>query len=182
MICVVAGLFVADFIWFGYLPLQRRLTALNRAKAAQDRLIVKATLQRQQLPVLEEQLQQLQTLVADFEANVPTQRSLGVFLQQIANLMSEHNLSEQVVTPGKEIKADGLSCIPVGMQCTGRLVQIFEFYKRLQGLDRLVRIEQVRLTNDTDFSGQVSMQTKAFIYYRPQVGSNRELSLVSGKT
>ena len=50
--------------------------------------------------------------------------------------------------------------------CKGSLKQIFEFYKALQGLDRLVRIEQVKLVNDNDFSGRVSMHTEAVIYYR----------------
>jgi hypothetical protein len=29
----------------------------------------------------------------------------------------------------------------------------------------LVRIEQVELVNEADFGGEVSVQTKAFIYY-----------------
>jgi Tfp pilus assembly protein PilO len=56
------------------------------------------------------------------------------------------------------------------MQGKGRLKQIFEFFGRLQSLDRLVRIEQVKLVNDRDFSGEVSMQTKAVIYYRTEAG------------
>ena len=48
--------------------------------------------------------------------------------------------------------------------------QVFEFYKSLQGLDRLVRLEPVKLAHDSDFSGEVSSQTKAVIYYRTQAG------------
>jgi hypothetical protein len=62
------------------------------------------------------------------------------------------------------------------MQCKGRLTQIFEFYKQLQKLDRLVRIEQVKLVNDSSFEGEVSMETKLVIYYWPTVDSVRNLS------
>jgi len=172
---------VADFVLFGYLPLKNRLKAIKQAGTAQNSVIAKAATQRERLPAIRQQLQGLQRVVADFEVNVPAQKSIGVFLQQIANLMSQYNLSEQVVAPGKEIKGGGLNCIPVDVQCKGKLAQIFEFYKRLQGLDRLVRIEQVSLTNDTDFSGQVSMQTMAVIYYRPQGESNRVFSGASEK-
>jgi hypothetical protein len=48
------------------------------------------------------------------------------------------------------------------------LAKIFEFYKQLQSLDRLVRVEQVKLENDGDFSGEVTMQTKTVIYYRAE--------------
>jgi Tfp pilus assembly protein PilO len=106
---------------------------------------------------------------------VPAQKSIGEFLQQIADLMSQYNLSEQVVAPSREIKGDSLNCIPIDVQCKGKLAQMFDFYKRLQDLDRLVRIERVTLTNDTDLSGQVSMQTQAVIYYRLQGESSKVL-------
>jgi len=54
------------------------------------------------------------------------------------------------------------------MQCKGGVEQIFEFFKSLQNLDRLVRIEQIKLVNDQDFTGQASMQTKAVVYYRAE--------------
>lgn len=181
IICIVAGLLVADFVLFGYLPLKNRLEAIKQARAAQNTVIAKAATQRERLPAIRQQLQGLQRVVTDFEANVPAQKSIGEFLQQIANLMSQYNLSEQVVAPSKEIKGDGLNCIPIDMQCKGRLAQMFEFYECLQDLDRLVRIEHVTLTNDPDLSGQVNMQTRAVIYYRPQGESNRVFSRASEK-
>jgi len=173
-ICVVAVMLVADFLWFGCLPLHKATKAINQTKAALALAIVKGTAGSRQMPALSEQLQKLQAAVSNYEVNVPSQRALGVFLQQLANLMTEHGLTEQVVAPGMEIKADGLNCIPIDMQCKGRLTQVFEFYKRLQRLDRLVRIEQAKFTNDNSFDGQVNMQTKVVIYYRPEVEPDRE--------
>lgn len=167
-ICVVAVMLIADFLWFGCLPLWKTMRAIKQTKAALRVVITKGTVGNRQLPVLKEQLQKLQGAVSNYEVNVPTQRDLGGFLQQIANLMTDHNFSEQVVAPSKEIEADGLSCIPIKIKCKGRLAQVFQFYKRLQRLDRLVRVEQVKLVNDSDFSGEVSMETQAVIYYRPE--------------
>ena len=169
-ICVVAGVMVGGFVLFRYLPLQKRIKAIGQKRAAQTLAVAKAWRQRGQLPVLKEQLLKLQRAVGSHEANIPAQRALGAFLHRIANLMNEHHLKEQVIAPGKEIEVDELNCVPVEMQCKGRLKQIFEFYRRMQELDRLVRIEQVKLVNDNDFSGEVSMRTKAFIYYRPEAG------------
>jgi len=167
-ICVVAGVMVAGFVLFRYLPLQKRVKAIGQKRAAQTLAVAKAWRQSEQLPVLKEQLLKMQGAVGNHEANIPTQMELGVFLHRIANLMNEHHLKEQVIAPGKEIEVDELNCIPVNIQCKGGLKQIFEFYRRMQGLDRLIRIEQLKLVNDNDFSGEVSMQTKAFIYYRPE--------------
>ncbi len=89
-----------------------------------------------------------------------------MFLHRIADLMRENGLEDQFVEPGKEIKTESVNCIPVNMRCKGELSELFRFFESLQNLDRLVRIEEVRLLNDRDFAGQISMQTKAVVYYR----------------
>lgn len=168
VICVVAVAMVGGFVLFRYLPLRKRIKAVEQARTEQRLAIVRASAERGQLPALKEQLLELERAVGNYEANVPGQRAIGAFLHKIANLMSEHNLSGQLIQPGNEIEMEELNCIPVNVQCKGRLKQIFEFLRSVQGLDRLVRIEQVKLENDGDFSGEVSMQTKASIYYKPR--------------
>lgn len=169
-ICVIAVLLVADFILFGYLPSYRRLKELEQAKAKQGLTIAEAQRRSGQLPILKGRLLELQKATVNHERQIPDNRDLGVFLQRIANLMNEHNLKEQQVQPGSEIEGEVLNCIPVNMQCKGKLAQIFEFYRRLQEMGRLVRIEQVKLVNDSGFNGEVSMQTSASVYYRTQAG------------
>lgn len=148
-----------------YLPLRKRAQAVKLTKAAKMLAVSKGRAQREQLPVLEEQLLRLGQSIGEYEARIPRQRELGAFLHKIADLMDEHNLKEQVIKPGGQLKSEELNCIPVDMQCKGRLGEMFEFYKRLRALDRLVRIEQVKLTNDCNFSGEVTMETRAVIYY-----------------
>jgi Tfp pilus assembly protein PilO len=167
-ICVAAGAIVAAFVLFCYRPLRQRIKAAEKTRAAQTLAITKASMERVQMPVIKEQLLKLQRTVGNYKANIPAQNDFGVFLQQIADLMNKHNLKEQVIAPGKEIAVKGLNCIPVDMQCKGTLAQVFEFQKQMQRLDRLVRIEHIKLANDSDFTGEVSLQTKVVIYYRPQ--------------
>ncbi|MHC4544037.1 MAG: type 4a pilus biogenesis protein PilO [Planctomycetota bacterium] len=167
-ICVAAGAIVVAFVLFCYRPLRQRIKAVEQTKAAQTLAITKASMERAQMPVIREQLLKLQRTVGNYKANIPAQNDFGVFLQQIADLMNEHNLKEQVIAPHKEMVVKELNCIPVDVQCKGKLAQVFEFYKRMQRLDRLIRIEQVKLANDSDFSGDVSMRTKVVIYYRPK--------------
>jgi len=168
VICVVAGTMIVAFVLFSYLPLRQKIKTVELTKTAQTLAISKASRERVKLPAIKEQLLKLKRTVASYKVSIPDKRGLGLFLQQIADLMSKHNLREQVIAPGKEIAVKELSCIPVDMQCKGTLAKVFEFHKQMQKLDRLIRIEQVKLANDNDFSGEVSMQTKVVIYYRPQ--------------
>jgi len=170
MICVVAGVVVCIFMLFWYLPLHRKIDAIRQTKTAQSLVIAKGAADSRQLLLMREQLLELQTRLTNYEANIPDKNTFGGFLGRLADLMNENDLKEQEITPGEEIKVDKFNCIPVTMRCKGKLTQIFKLYRQLQTLDRLVRIEQVKLSNDRNFSGQVSMETKAFIYYRAKVG------------
>ena len=166
----MAGVVVCIFMLFWYLPLHKKIKAIRQTKAAQALAIAKGAADSKQLPMMKEQLLELQARLANYEANIPQQNTFGGFLGRIADLMNENNLTEQEITPEGEIKADKFNCIPVTMRCKGKLIQIFKLYRQLQRLDRLVRIELVKLSNDSNFSGQVSMETKAFIYYRAKAG------------
>jgi len=168
VICVVAGAMIVAFVLFSYLPLRQKIKTVELTKTAQTLAISKASMERVKLPAIKEQLLKLKRTVGNYKVGIPAKRGLGLFLQQIADLMSKHNLREQAIAPGKEIVVKELSCIPVDMQCKGTLAQVYEFHKQMQRLDRLIRIEQVKLANDNDFSGEVSMETKVVIYYKPQ--------------
>jgi Tfp pilus assembly protein PilO len=169
-ICVVAGVIVCVFMLFGYLPLCKRIEAVNQAKAAQTLAIAQGAADSKRLPLLEEQLLKLQNKLGNYKANIPEQNTFGGFLGSVTDLMNENNLKEQEITPSEKVKADQFNCIPVGIRCKGELTQIFKLYRQLQTLDRLIRIEQVKLSNDGGYKGQVSMETKAIIYYRAKVG------------
>ncbi|MHC4259258.1 MAG: type IV pilus inner membrane component PilO [Planctomycetota bacterium] len=166
VICIAAAAMVLGFVLLRYQPLRGKIKAVEQTSAVQRLAIAKASAEREQLPILEDELLKLQKVVSKYQANIPDDRDIGAFLQKIADLMNEHNLGDQRVQPRQEIEAEGLSCIPVSMQCRGKLQQVFEFFRALQLLDRSVRIEHVEFENDSDFSGEVSMKAETIIYYR----------------
>jgi Tfp pilus assembly protein PilO len=170
IICIAAGVVVCVFLLFWYRPLHNQMKTIRQTEAAQALVIAKGTADGKQLPLLKEQLLQLQASLGSYEANIPEKNTFGGFLGRITDLMNQNNLKEQQVTPGEEVKTDKFNCIPVNICCKGELIQIFRLYRQLQTLDRLIRIEQVKLSNDSNYKGQVSMETKAVIYYRAKVG------------
>jgi len=164
----IAALFCADFVFYGYMPSHKRLQSLREAESQQRRLIETAAVQGKELPALKVRLANVEQIVEHYESDVPQEVSLGLFLQEIARTMTEHHLTDQVVVPGKEVESGGVGCVPVHVNCRGSLKDLFGFFHDLQGMDRLVRIEKVILQNDRDFTGRVSMDTDAVIFYRPQ--------------
>jgi Tfp pilus assembly protein PilO len=161
---VIAALFVCDFVACGFIPARQRLLALERACMQQRKTIAMAAAEGAELPGLERRLRDMKQTVEGFDLRVPADRGSGTFLQQITGLMTDCRLVEQVVLPGKEVKTDDLDCIPIHVACKGTLANMFRFFTRLQSLDRLVRIEKVAMDNDTDLTGQISLQVEAVIF------------------
>lgn len=170
LICGAALALLGGFVFFGYMPLQERLLQVRQVKSDNELLISSALEHKNQFSALKVELEELKDTIFNYDSNIPRKRELGVFLQQIAELINKYELGEQVVQPGVETVSGDLRCIPIKIQCKGSLPRIFDFYSSLQRLDRMVRIENVKLVNNKDYSGQVSMQTTAVIYYKPEGG------------
>lgn len=161
-----AGLLLLGFVFIIHLPLREKMKTVESKIALMKLVVEEAKNQKKELPVLRKQLEQLQAATLEYEQKLPEQRELGSFLQKIAGLMNKHNLKNQFIEPDKEIETEELNCAPVSMKCTGTLAQIFEFYKSLQRLDRLIRIQSVSLDKKNNIDGEVNMDTKAVIYYQ----------------
>jgi len=168
LIVCTAVLMTVGFVFLRYVPLKKKVAAVESRYLQVHNDITEAAVHRQQLPQLKHQLGELRESCGNYEQRIPGERELGVFLHTIARLMNRHNLKEQLIQPGAEAGCGDLKLIPINMQCRGKLSEIFEFYKSLKELDRLVRIEGVSLSNDKDFTGNIKMQTKAAVYYRPE--------------
>jgi len=82
--------------------------------------------------------------------------------------MNRNNLRDQLVAPDAEAGAGKLMCIPVRMQCSGSMKQIFDFFRAVEGLERIIRIEQVQFKNTAELTGAVSMHAVANVYYQAQ--------------
>jgi Tfp pilus assembly protein PilO len=173
---IITGLFVCDFVLCGYIPSQQRLRTLRQAQAEQRKVIAMAAAQSVALSGLEQRLRDMERRIEGFDHRVPVDRTLGTFLQQIAGIMKDCHLVDQVVLPGTEVKTEALNCIPIHVACHGTLASTFRFFTKLQSLDRLVRIENVRLENDPDLTGQLGAQIEAVIFEqaaRPRTNEGR---------
>lgn len=165
-VCVIAGLFLSDFILCGYLPSHQRLTSLLQAREHQRTMIGMAAAQEAELPNLRARLRDTEAIVARFDACVPADKALAAFLQRITAVMAEHTLTDPVVLPGKELETGDLGCIPIEMTCEGTLTNLFCFFNTIRTLDRMVRIENVALENDEELSGKLTMRAQAHIFYQ----------------
>jgi len=165
-IFIIAVVVIGGFFLFRYLPLQKEMKSVKKAKAEQMLTIAKGVSDSMQLSLFVDQLQGMRSKLENYEQKIPKQRDHGLFMQQIFELMKQNSLKEQVIEPRQEIEAEGLKCIPMNMECKGGLAQIYNFYKQLQKQDRLIRFKQIKFENSSAFNGEVSMEAEIVIFYR----------------
>jgi Tfp pilus assembly protein PilO len=154
------------FVFFQFMPLNKKVRSL---KAANVDLITKntaASAKLKDLPRLYEEIKQVKEQTKNLDVKIPVGRSHGSFLQELTSVMEQQGLTELVVQPDMETEIAERSCIPVRIRCKGELIQIFQFFKALEKFERIVQAEEVLLTSDNKFDGDVTMQAKVNIFYR----------------
>ena len=162
----LSAVILCGFGVFQYIPMVRQKHAILEGMAQQDQLSEKICSQSALLPELEQREKQLQEKLIPFTKKVPQARQFSQLWQQIADVMNECKLTDQLVQPGKELKSDQLCSIPLTLECRGSLKQVFAFFQAMEDMDRLVRFEEVKFENDSDFNALVKLNAKANVYYQ----------------
>ena len=172
IIFALAVVIVAGFIGFRYYPLARSAKAAEYTATGQLTMIAQTNENIRQLPELRRDIDELCRATGNYDKKIPQERQFADLWRQIAEVMNKHNLQNQLVQPGAEIKGEKVNCIPISIKCEGSFKQIFELLQSLQGLQRLIRIESLNLANDNDFTGSIKMQADAKVYYQAYESGN----------
>ena len=162
----LSAVMLCGFGVFQYIPMVRQKHAILEGMAQQDQLSEKICSQSALLPELKQREKQLQEKLIPFTKKVPQTRQFSQLWQQIADVMNECKLTDQLVQPGKELKSDQLCSIPLTLECRGSLKQLFAFFQAMEDMDRLIRFEEVKFENDSDFNALVKLNAKANVYYQ----------------
>ena len=172
IIVVSAMLVIAGFCIFRLIPARKQSLALKQAKADSQSQAAANVARAAQIPYLREKLQDMHDRIGNYDARIPQGRNFAQLFEQIASVMNEHDLTDQLVQPNAEILGDELNCIPISIKCKGSLEQIFELFGSLSNFDRLINIHSLKLTGDKDRSGIVEMAAEANVYYHPTEENN----------
>ena len=168
----IIGITAVIILCFGVLrfyPLGRRLANIRRTRGQQIAAVAQVRQYTMDIPALRRQADDLRVKLADYDLRIPSDRRFADLWHRIAEAMNRQNLQDQVVQPGRETTSQIVGCIPITIQCSGTLEQIFEFLKSLSDFERLIRIEELQLQNDADYSGRIKLDATARVYYQAAV-------------
>ena len=147
-------------------PLLARTKQLKITKSNQVTENANIRAQMIELPKIGEKMRNLRLEVGEYSNKIPHSRDFAALWDQIAAMMKSLNLKDQLFQPDKEVLGSEINSISITIKCSGSFPQLFEFFKLLEDFERVVRIEQIKLTNSGTDSGQVTMDAKVKIYYQ----------------
>jgi len=168
LIVAVGVALIAGFGGYRFSALWQQRKALDDSVEQSRQTLAEIHRQSARLPGLEKELAEKRRQAEAFDRRIPAGRSFAELWRQIAEVMNAHRLIDQTVQPGAAVEDAQLGAIPLTLSCSGAMQDIYAFFKAMEQQDRLIRFEQVELTNDGNFSGVVKLTAKARLYYQPE--------------
>ena len=176
IIIVVAVISIGGFGVLRYLPLASKTREIKAARTEFLNGDEQVKKQARQLPVLNAKIDKLKEKIGDYDKKIPHGRRFASLYDEIAAVMNKHNLTEQLIQPGVEISGPEISTIPIVLNCSGSLNDIFEFFRSIELFDRLIRIENLEMKSESD-QDIVSVKADALVYYRKYLASNQDIRI-----
>jgi hypothetical protein len=113
-------------------------------------------------------MQQRVALDETIAQNQSTLQEIQTKEMKLPELANQCRLTDQLVQPGQPIETEQLGTIPLTLACSGTTQDIYAFFRTIEQWDRLIRFEQVELSNDNTFGGCVKLIAKARLYYQAE--------------
>jgi Tfp pilus assembly protein PilO len=123
---------------------------------------------------LEQELAQLRELADGGMTPIPPDADVAGLIGRLSRMFDDAQLGEREVTTGQPAQLDEASALPMSVSVQGPFPSILGVLMRIESLDRLVRIERLRLTGlhsrkgPVDRSGEVRASVQVEVFYAPR--------------
>ncbi len=169
---IIMGTALAVILGFGgfwFYPLAGKSMDIKEMRIIQQTATAQVEQYNALVPSLRKQVDQLTKKTADFNVRIPDNQQFADLWQQIADVMTTHDLEEQIIEPGAEIVGESITRIPLTIKCSGTISQIFGMLQSLDSFERTISLDKVELINDKDFVGKIKLIASANVYYGCQL-------------
>jgi|TARA_B100001964_G_C13886901_1_gene445454 Tfp pilus assembly protein PilO len=98
-------------------------------------------------PELVKQVKSMRARYKNFDRRLPDRQELGGFLKELSGYLGDDNFSEQLIEPGSPTREDLFHTLPIIMRFKGSYLTSVDFFKRIDKMERLTRIQKLKITN-----------------------------------
>ncbi|MHC4717052.1 MAG: type IV pilus inner membrane component PilO [Planctomycetota bacterium] len=103
----------------------------------------------------------------DWNRRLPESQELAGFLREISGNLADEDLSRPMIAPGDPTRGSLYNVLPITMKFEGNFLALAGFLRRVDGMTRLTRIEQLSIHPRQD-SNELSIVLGMNIYFTEQ--------------
>ena len=151
-----------------YQPATRQLERLN-GRIAQQRQELEATgREADAVPELEDQVNKYKSRLSQNDKKIPKQLEFDSFIRDINNIYQQTGVKKIDWAPSGVQKIDPVFATPVSMKFEGDFMNVYQFLKEIEEMDRLTRVQSLEIHCQDSQFGRVDVKMVMNIYYAPE--------------
>lgn len=157
-------IFIALFVWLVYIPKTASINEVTANIESVNSELSRAKIQRKKLP---EKRAEREKVTLQFEAAqklLPSDKEIPELLTKITELGTASNLDMSTFVPQTLRKKGFYAEIPISLQITGTYHDVAVFFERVGKMDRIMNIQNVRMTPVSDRSTTLNITCNAITY------------------
>jgi Tfp pilus assembly protein PilO len=77
---------------------------------------------------------------------LPVRQELGGFLRDISGHLGDEQFTDQLIEPGSPTREELFHTLPIIMRFKGSYLTSVDFFKRIDEMERLTRIQKLKIT------------------------------------
>ena len=106
------------------------------------------------VPELIKQVGAMRARYKDFDRRLPVRQELGGFLRNISAHLGDEKFSDQLIEPGSPTREDLFHTLPIIMRFKGSYLTSVDFFKRIDEMERLTRIQKLKIARKPAKGGE----------------------------
>lgn len=123
---------------------------------------------------MERKIEELQSAIKFFESKLPQQKQMDKVLKEIWQMAEANTLKVKTIKSLKGEQFAGYSEQSFALTVSGDFRHGFHaFLKRLETLDRIIRITQMKLDRDSERDGDITAHLTLSIFFEPDADTAR---------
>jgi Tfp pilus assembly protein PilO len=164
MTCIMVSLIVAFFL-FGYRPTNQRIRNLRAQNMDKVRLLEVNQGRAMNLPKLAWEVDNLRLKLEKNNKKLPKTPGLGEFINDTAQISGQLGIKRLMHVPGMMRRLDLYGEVPIVMSFEGDFINVFNFVRRLEEMQRLARVKSLSIRCKDGKNGNVDVNLAMNIYF-----------------
>ena len=113
-----------------------------------------------------QEVKQLAARVGNYDAMVPEQANVGLFLEELARFAHARSIVQDAIEPGAPLETDGIAALPITLRLRGSFSSVYGFIQDIEHMKRMTQVERFKTTVSDEKPGEVSADLKLHVFYR----------------